>query len=409
MKKINLPHILFVSISLSLAVVYGLSWLKLIVDPVQRTGSDFMAFYAAGHGILQNNMAAAYDLNQIAAQQEDVLGFRIPDQSANLFLHPPFILPILWVVAHFDYVPAYYLWAGFMLILCIVCAQLAMKIFSLATFTNRIALWTGIMLFFPLFVSVINGQDSALLLLGAMFWYYGLTHNSNRVAGLGLALTTIRPQVALMLGVPFLFHEPRRKVWWWFCLGGGILVLISIALIGQDGVQNYLNTLSVTATGDGYRTNEIAMVNLIGLLKHLLPSINAAAIRLIGWGSNLAGVVILCGMWRKASEIEGRLISLAIIIALFTSPHTHYYDLALLIIPTLIVVRELVAAEKVPLKYALLIPLGISLLFAFTYSVKWKTATFTFLTIYLVEISLLVIPWLLTNREHEERAHLLSE
>jgi hypothetical protein len=69
----------------------------------------------------------------------------------------------------------------------------------------------GVLLFEPLFISVLKGQDSALLLLGGLLWFCGLTRNNDRLAGLGLSLTLIRPQIAILLAVPFLFRQ--RKVW----------------------------------------------------------------------------------------------------------------------------------------------------------------------------------------------------
>jgi len=394
--KHTLQRILFFSGAVSLLIVYLLSWVDVIRDPQQRTASDFMAFYAAGRSMLEHGSAAAYDLTYLKTNEEKVLGFQIADRDINPFVHPPFILPILWSIAHFEYVPAFYLWIVVMLLLCVLCAHMTLKLIAESNDLNRVILWTGVFLFFPLYIGLVNGQDSALLLLGCMIWYYGLTQNSSRTAGLGLALTTIRPQIALVLAIPFLFNRSHRKVWWWFCLGALILAVASILFVGWDGVRNFLNILSVSASGEGYKINEIAMVNLIGLTKRLMPNLDATVIRTIGWVVALFGLISLCVLWWKSPSIQDTFISLAVILAAFTSAHLHYHDLAILIIPILVLIRKLTTAQMDFSKFTLLIPFGVSLLFLFTYSIP----QLTYLVIYLVELALLISSWLI-NRRYE--------
>ena len=393
-KQINLQRVIFIALVFSLVILYVLSWVDVVSDLAQLTGSDFMAFYAAGRSMFEHAPAAAYDLASLKASEESVLGFRIADQDVNPFVHPPLILPVIWLVARFNYLTAFYLWALFILILCMLNAQIAINLFSSTNGLNRIVLWAGTFLFFPLFISLVNGQDSALLLLGAMLWYYGFTQNSNHMAGLGLALTTIRPQIALLLAIPMIFNAHSRKVWWWFCIGSAVLVVFSIAILGQDGVRNFINILSVSASGEGYKINEAAMVNLIGMVKRLNLSFDAATIRTVGWVGSLAGLIILCLVWGKAPAIIDKHVSLAVIVAMFASPHLHYHDLALLIIPILILIRGLITAEKVSLEYAALIPFGVSLVLVFTYSIE----PLNYLIIYLIELGLLIFAWLLNKQ-----------
>jgi hypothetical protein len=44
----------------------------------------------------------------------------------------------------------------------------------------------GALTFFPVFVSLLNGQDTALLVLGAILWLAGLLLECDPLAGLGL-------------------------------------------------------------------------------------------------------------------------------------------------------------------------------------------------------------------------------
>lgn len=389
----KLQRILFLVGLVSLLIIYLLSWVEMITDPVQRTASDFMAFYAAGRSMVEQEPAASYDLTHLQKNEEGVLGFKIHREDVNPFVHPPFILPILWVAAHFDYVPALHFWAAIMLVLNGLSSQIAVKLVPQAVNIDKVILWTGVFLFFPLYVSLENGQDSALLLLGGIIWVYGLRRNSNSMAGLGLALTTIRPQIALFLAVPFLFSRGRRNVWWWFCVFGSILAIASILLIGQDGVNNYLKILSVSASGEGYKINEIAMVNLVGLLKRLAPNFDASIIRMTGWASVLVGLSALCILFWRSPKIEERFIALSVILAVFTSVHLHYHDLALLVLPILILIRAVIEARFRFSEFAFLIPFGISFLLIFTYSIP----VLNYPIIYLIELGLLAGIWLMNR------------
>lgn len=395
--KINPYRILFLSASLALVGAYIFSWMDVILDPIQRTGSDFMAFYAAGRSMFDHSPAAVYDLMYVKLHEEQILGFEIAYNEVSPFMHPPFILPLLWFVAHFNYILAFHIWAFLMLMVIILSALIATRSFREITPSNQVAIGVGVTLFFPLFISLVNGQDTAILLLGAVIWYYGLTKNANQVAGLGLALTTIRPQIALMLAIPFLFHPSRRSVWWWFCLGGAALTAVSVLIIGFDGVQNFLGILSISAAGEGFKINEIAMVNLIGSVNRFLPGLNAEIIRAVGWAAGFLCLVFLSLVWRRASDITDRHISLAIILALFASPHLHYHDLALLLIPTLAAIRTLTAGKANYVEFVYLLPLGISLVFVFTYSVL----PLKYIFIYLLQIGLVIFYWATPRRATE--------
>ena len=392
--KQTLQRILFLSGVASLLIVYLLSWVDVITDPNQRTASDFMAFYAAGRSALESTSAMAYDVASIKANEERVLGYSIADQDVNFLVHPPLVLPILVLLARFEYVPAFYLWAAFLLTLCAACAQMTLKLLEPVQGVNRLALWFGTFLFFPLYISVVNGQTSALLLLGVLIWYYGLMKNSDRLAGLGLALTTISPQIALILAIPFFFNHKYRKVWWWFCLGAAVLVTISVAMLGIQGIQNYFHVLSLSASGDGYHTHEFAMVNLLGFMERLLPNADLASIRTIAWIASLLGLIGLCAIWRNVSLPDDKLILLSVIIAIFTTTHLHYHDLALLVIPIVVVVRRFSLADRSALGWVVLIPFGISLLFLLTYSIP----QLTYLMVYMVEFILLISTWRINGR-----------
>jgi hypothetical protein len=187
---------------------------------------------------------------------------------------------------------------------------------------------------------------------------YGLVNENDRLAGIGLALTTIRPHIAILLAVPFIFK--RRKTWWWFALAAAVLALFSVALIGLRGAENYLRMLTISASGEGYKINEFAMVNFIGLLRRLVPDMPGASVRLVGWIVYACAVVLLCVLWMHSEDIGAKQIGLAVLIAIFAVPHLHYHDLVLLLIPIFSLMMLFVQRGLPDLKLVAVFPLAVS-------------------------------------------------
>jgi hypothetical protein len=172
--------------------------------------------------------------------------------------------------------------------------------------------------------------------------------------------------VALVLALPFLFQ--RRRVWWGFFAAASALAAFSILLLGPDGTMSYLRILTVSGSGEGYHINEAAMVNLIGLLARNVAWLPAAWIRWTGWAVYLATIAGLCVAWARSRALDERRLGLAVLAALFTAPHLHYHDAALLLIPVFGLGRMLVRTGHWAPSAAALLPLAVSLFLLFTYN-----------------------------------------
>jgi hypothetical protein len=344
----SMSRILLSAGLISLTCIYAAMWLRTMSEPDQVTGADFMHQYAVGRIARSGDWHGIYDLDKQRAEEETVLGFPIEADQMLPFNHPPFTVPILALLAGFNYVTAFSLWGLVLIVVYGLSAWILLKVFPAGSIDQRLPVFASLILFFPAYLSIVNGQDTAILVLGGALIYLGIVRKDDRLAGLGLALTTIRPQLAAMLAIPFLFK--RQKVWWWFVLFAGLVTALSILMVGQQGVRDFLSILSISAEGDGYKMNEVAMVNLIGLLMRLAPNWPAGSIRLIGWIGYGLGIPALSLSWWKSKSIETRHLGLAIVLALLLSPHLHYHDLALLLVPlcgVLITIAELKKASSV--------------------------------------------------------------
>jgi hypothetical protein len=187
------------------------------------------------------------------------------------------------------------------------------------------------------------------LLLGVIIWFYGLVKKKDAFAGLGLALTVIRPQIALVLAVPFLFN--RRRVWWAFCGGAAILGLYSLALVGLEGVGDFINLLRISAIGQGFGMDQNAMFNFTGMVLRILPQIIIInVVHIVAWLLFLAAAIGLSIWWKISTEIHYHHIVLAVALTVFAAPHLHYHDLILLLVSIIALIVVLVEASRLKTK-----------------------------------------------------------
>lgn len=328
LKNINFSFVFqFVAI-LSLIIIYIFQWGVMITTPSLRTGTDFMAFYAAGRVAQEYRIESAYKIPLQQKLQEKVVGFPLAEEQVLLYNHLPFLIPILYLTVAENYVISFLVWITLMLSINII----ASTIFVNEIQPNNKILLLGIILFFPFFQSLLLGQDTAILFLGTVLWVIGLRKKRDWLIAIGLALTSVRPHLCLFFVIPLAFYDFRLA--WKSILSIGLLGIFSILLIGWDGTLDFIGILQISADGTWHGMNENAMFNLIGFISRSLPSLDSNSVRVLGWGTYFCVILILCFLWGKdKKEKVDWLICTTIVLTLFFSPHLHYHDLTLLIIP----------------------------------------------------------------------------
>ncbi len=362
MKGVNFRRVLVVGSLAALFIPFIVLWARMITSRTERTGSDFIAFYAAGRVAQTAGLAHVYDPALQQAVEEREVGFVLVPGQVLLYNHVPYLVPLLMTLMSEDYVASFARWVLVLVALFVAGTTLLAGLLRRAGW-EKDAVWitaAGMLTFFPLFVSLLNGQDTAFTLLGLCLWLFGLLTGRDWLAGLGLALTTVRPHIAALLAVPFLFR--RQKVFGWFCIGTGVLGLVSLSLLGWEGMRGFLDLLLVSTGGEWYGMNEAAMVNLVGLLTRLLSGLESHFIHWAGWGAYLAAGLGLCILWARNRTLDAQHFGQAVILAIFFAPHLHYHDLTLLLIPFVCVMLYMVRNKWVGQEYAALLPLIISLI-----------------------------------------------
>lgn len=382
-----------------LVLVFQVTWyLVLLVGyvtmPGQLEGADFLTYYSVGRVAREHGMQRVYDLNLAAIAQAETAGVPVGSQEILPPNHPPFLYPVLALLAAWPYRLAYLGYAIFLYLLTVPALIFLGNVLKQQGWLPqaRWMLLVGVWLFEPFFMSVLKGQDSVFLLLGGILLLGGSLRQDDRLMGMGLALTLMRPQITLPLALPFLFR--RRRVFIWFLVGALLLGAYSLLLVGWQGAQDYLHILLISAGGEGYGMAEEAMLNLIGFLRRLPLGLDAGQIRWLAWVGYLMMLVGLCLLWAFVPVLRLWHLALAISLTFFFIPHLHYHDLTLLLFP-LLALAIVMARQNAP---NALVPAWIPTLASLALVTTELSDLMRFTLPYLL---FFVLPWLVWRYERD--------
>jgi hypothetical protein len=358
MTTIN-PRRLLTNVGLvSLALIYILTWIIMIHDPKQRTGSDFIGFYSFGRIAQTQGFENIYNITSQEKVEEGVVGFQVVPE---FYTHVPFITILAALIVDSNYIESFIRWAIVLLLFNTASSYLLVSALRKGNFTKEetFILFAGIFLFFPTYSALMNGQDDAILLLGLAVWLWGLFSEKPFAAGLGLSLTAVRPQTALFLAIPFLFKQ--RKIFWGFALGGAILVMISWALIKTDGMISFINSLKFIESTIWTQPHALDMPTISGIIRRNFKTIDITLVSNLNWGCYLAGIIGFCIVWYKSKEILEKQIGLLALFSILLVPYAHYHDLVILLISIVCLIRVLSSRKIIETGLLSILPLIVSL------------------------------------------------
>ncbi|HEX2715565.1 MAG TPA: glycosyltransferase 87 family protein [Candidatus Acidoferrales bacterium] len=296
-------------------------------------GPDFFNFYAAARLFVTHGGSAVYD---IAMQRQVELQITGQDPSRFIVLpyfHPPYYTLLIAPLAYLDYRNAYYAMAALNVVLAI--AMIIVLIRSSVAIHGRAALVAAAMIagFFPLFVTILQGQSDLVVLLPLAAAYAAWAKGNRGAAGGFAALALAKPQLLLLLPVLFLARRAWGALAWFVGVLAG-LGLISLVTFGPRPVFSYLGSVGTWAvTGHLPNTSQLvytdpAMYSLRNVIEVVPGGGKVAAFIVL---VVLLSLVALSLSWRPDKP---RLdFALAIAASLVLSPHQNVHDLALLVIP----------------------------------------------------------------------------
>jgi hypothetical protein len=315
--------------------LYAFMWVRLLSDPSLKT-MDFISFYTAGRIARQGQYSQLFNLDTQRTVQHMIVAADAFPGGVNLSQHPPYLAPLLSLLAVDDFVQAYVLWTAVRVVVMIICGVLIWRFLLGRGWRPLRAILAALasLLFFPFFLGLLGGQDTAFIVLGLLLWMFGLVEKREVRAGFGLALASLSPLIVAALGPPLL--AARRKAGLWFILSMGLLGLYSLALIGLQGGRDFVSLMGLSSQGEGYGLNQPKMYNLLGLLLRSLPASSVELSRLISWAAfGLSIILLVILWWNRRENLKIEHVGIAVVISVFTLPHLHAHALSYLLLPLL--------------------------------------------------------------------------
>jgi hypothetical protein len=329
------------------ALLFFLMWLPLRLYGLGAS-ADFITFYSAGRIIRCGQAVKLYDYDLQLSIQQSFTNHSVP----LLFNHLPFEALAFVPLSYFSYSTAYLCWVFFSLWLL----GLAMWLFAERgpelTLVEQLAVIASSL--YPMFATVMQGQDSFVILLAYVLTFLNLKRRRDFRAGCWLALGLLKPQLVVPFVLMFLLKKRSSFVSGFTCIGG-ILLVISAAIVGIKPLAQYASLL-LNMNGDRVReTFHIypgMMLNVRGLFHLLLSgSISPIALNISILVVSLALMIWAVQNLKTLSDPDNDRFdlefSLAVVVTLLVSYHLLLHDLSVLALPAFLVLSRLHAQDSV--------------------------------------------------------------
>jgi len=300
---------------------------------------DFTAFYTAGKLVRQGLGSHLYDPAEQWREQQQFAREVAIRQGPLPYLRLPFEALLFVPLTFLPYSAAYVFWFLLNLGVAIgVTLFLRRRLASLHEFPA----WLPVLVtagFVPVFLTLLQGQDSILVLLFYSLAFVALREGADFRAGCWVGLGLIKPHLVLPF-VAIMFLRGKRKLAAGFLLVAAILSAVSVAMVGWSGLLRYPGYL-----WELEQHTERGLVqprdnpNLRGLVEGLGSGLMSSQV--ITGVIAILSVDLMVWVWVRArSSSGGRVGDLifcqALLVSLLVSYHSFAYDLSVLLLPILL-------------------------------------------------------------------------
>ena len=264
-------------------------------------------------------------------------------QSVLPYNHPPFEALLFIPLVRLPYTAAYLVWLAVNLGLMLAVLILLRKNFAILG-SAPLYLWllAGFG-FYPLFIALIQGQDSILILFCYAMAFLAFRRRDESLAGAWAGVGLCKPQLVLPFILPLALV--RRRFLVGFLSVGFVLFLMGLAAVGWRGWLLYPRYVWAGENVQSYAWLSVVgnAPNLRGIVASLCP---AGAPRLTMGLTLLASAIVLAGVtyaWRQAvltvAVYRDLLFALSLVATALVSYHIYFHDLSVLFLPALIVLE----------------------------------------------------------------------
>lgn len=303
----------------------------------QTRKPDFAALYQAGRKLDHERFSWLVDRYPSLNSVEYTVQFDGRDFQSDT-LHPPYEMPLYAGLAFFKFRIAYPFWWACNLVFFFLSLFLLWPKIPLLQERFQYLLIL-IATFFPVLLTMVQGQNSLLLLACLTLCYYCLEGGHDFRAGFALAMGMFKFVLVLPIALSLVLRRRWRSLAG-FLSGCLLLLLVSLWLVGMTGVANYVRLLA----GFGRKAPELPgtesiMPNLRGFL-YAVGSVTSAGAWITAT-TLFMSIVLLLWIDSKLSRYEDLDLSFAmqVLLASLISYHCYPHDAAVLVLPFLLLLN----------------------------------------------------------------------
>ncbi len=205
---------------------------------VERGYPDFVVYYTAAT-ILRDGLSHQLYVEQVQSEVQKRFTGPLPGRLAPLpYIHPPAEALIFVPLTRLSFRQAFLLWDLLNIAILFGVAWLLRPGVSWLRLVPPWEFVLGSLAFFPVFESLLQGQDSILQLLFCVLAWKALTKKKDVLAGGWFALGAFKFQLMLPIVLLIVIWK-RKRVLIGFMAVSVVLALISVGLVGWQGLLHY--------------------------------------------------------------------------------------------------------------------------------------------------------------------------
>src|SRR5882724_3155727 len=222
-----------------------LGWITFFPAALLHGHADFRQLYAAGYMVRTGHAGELYDIRSQQQFQDVLVG---NDERALPFIRPAYQALLFVPFSLLPYRTAYVAFLAVNLVL------LAMTFWILRpNMRNLSRVWQGLpvfvfLVFYPIALALMQGQDSVLLLLLLAAALVALEQGQERRAGILVALGLFKMQIVIPIALLFLLWR-RWRFLAGCALSASLVSLISLSVVGS--AQTVVFARSLVSVGAG--------------------------------------------------------------------------------------------------------------------------------------------------------------
>src|SRR6202171_3660175 len=274
---------------------------------------DFYVYYLAAKIGRAHGWAAMYDPAIFLPPVTNAVGKPLP------YLNPP---ELAWLVTPLSYLPytlAGWIWTG------TLTAALGLTWYLVAPGRGLVRLIHGVgaAALLPIFVGILFGQVSLLVVAAVALSWWLLTHRRPWLAGLALSALILKPQMAFLVPLALLLSGYGRVFLAW------LAVSVPLAVI----------TLLATGTGVFHQISQSLQT-----VRAVPGPIQSSLLRQLPLPAAVIAIALVLGasgfiLWRGRGSGPSRPIAVGLIASLLVSPYVNFYDLSALVLAAWLILR----------------------------------------------------------------------